>query len=195
LHAAGIPVKLLHARAARLAMPTLEGHPNRLPFSGVLTRLDEPSDEPPGGSGGKRVMIPKAVAQAALPTLLGMAVDCVDSFDGHDHQAKIGLITEADIVGNALTIAGFLYQSDFPAQCERIQAEREQLGFSYECKVAIRNPASDPWVIDKIIFTGAAILYKRDAAYHSTSLAARAALRLPSHIQIQLARLLAPDHR
>src|SRR5690606_33803993 len=49
-------------------------HPNQVPFKGVLTKLDEPSDNPLNGSNGKRVVIPKGVAEEALPSLLGMAV-------------------------------------------------------------------------------------------------------------------------
>jgi hypothetical protein len=160
--------------AMALAVPDVPDHPNRMPFRGVLTRVDEPSDEPPGGAGGKCVEIPKDVAEAALPSLLGMAIDYTENFDGHDKKSKIGVITEATISGNAVNIAGFLYASDFPEECARIQAEKNQLGFSYECKVAISDMDADPWVVTRIIFTGAAVLYKDKAAYHTTSLAAQA---------------------
>ena len=163
----------LHAMS--LDMPT-EEHPNRMPFTGILTRVDEASDEPPGGAAGKRVFIPKEVAQVALPTLMGMGVDTTPEFDGHDAQFKIGVITEATIEGNAVHIAGFLYASDFPEECARIKSEKNRLGFSYECKVAISDKNADPWVVDRIIFTGAAILYKDKAAYRTTSLAAKADL-------------------
>lgn len=159
--------------AMSLEVPQIE-HPNRMPFSGVLTRIDEPSDEPPGGAGGKCVEIPKNVAEEALPTLLGMAIDYTENFDGHDAKSKIGVITEATISGNAIHIAGFLYASDFPEECARIQKEKNQLGFSYECKVAISDMDADPWVVTRIIFTGAAVLYKDKAAYRTTSLAAQA---------------------
>jgi hypothetical protein len=160
-------------QAMSLDMPT-EEHPNRMPFSGILTRIDEASDEPPGGSSGKRVYIPSEVAREALPTLMGMGVDTTPEFDGHDARFKIGFIAEATIEGNAIHIAGFLYASDFPEECARIKAEKNRLGFSYECKVAISDKTADPWVVDRIIFTGAAILYKEKAAYRTTSLAATA---------------------
>ena len=60
-----------------------------------------------------------------------------------------------------MRIAGFLYASDFPEECARIKAEKNRLGFSYECKVAVSDKDADPWVVDRIIFTGAAILYTR----------------------------------
>jgi hypothetical protein len=68
-----------------------------MPFSGVLTKLDQPSDGPPSGSGGKRIVLTKKAAEAALDTLLGMAVDFTPELDGHDPQAKIGVITGVEI--------------------------------------------------------------------------------------------------
>jgi len=160
--------------AMSLQMPDVEDHPNRMPFSGILTRIDEPSDAPPNGSTGKRTLIPKAVAERAIPTLLGMAIDYTKDFDGHDKKSKIGVITEARVEGNAVYIAGFLYSNDFPEECARIKAEKNLLGFSYECLAAISDTDADPWVIDHCVFTGAAVLYKHLAAYTTTSLAAQA---------------------
>ncbi|MDE2101958.1 MAG: hypothetical protein KGL39_32225 [Patescibacteria group bacterium] len=160
--------------AMSLNVPDVEDHPNRMPFSGILTRVDEPSDDPPGGSSGKRVLIPSAVAEGALETLLGMAVDYKPDLSGHDPKNKIGVITEATVEGNAIHIAGFLYAADFPEVCEEIHAQHEDLGFSYECRVAVDDQRAPIWVVNRIVFTGAAILYKKDAAYKSTSLAASA---------------------
>src|ERR1700755_932244 len=72
----------LHAMAVEF--PVVHGHPNRLPFEGVLTLIDTPSDKPPSGSRGHRVILPRAAAEAALPSLLGMAVDYKAGWDGHD---------------------------------------------------------------------------------------------------------------
>jgi len=160
--------------AMALDVPTVADHPNRMPFSGVLTRIDQPSDAPPEGSTGKRTILPKAVAEAALPSLLGMAVDYQPGFGGHDRKRKIGLITGATIVGDAVEIEGFFYARDFPDECQQIKAEKGALGFSYELDARIRDLDADPWVIDYCVFTGAAVLYKELAAYRTTSLAAKA---------------------
>jgi hypothetical protein len=160
--------------AMALDVPTVTDHPNRMPFSGVLTRIDQPSDAPPEGSTGKRTILPKAVAEAALPSLLGMAVDYKPGFEGHDRKRKIGLITGATIVGDAVEIEGFFYARDFPDECQQIKAEKGALGFSYELDARIRDLDADPWVIDYCVFTGAAVLYKELAAYRTTSLAAKA---------------------
>ncbi len=160
--------------AMSLDMPDDPDHPNRMPFKGILTRVDEPSDKPPGGASGKRVFIPAEVAEEALSTLMGMGVDCTPDFSGHDTRFKIGVITAATISGNALNIAGHLYRDDFPSECSDIKSKRKLLGFSYECKVAISDKDADPWIVDRIVFTGAAILLKKKAAYETTSIAAQA---------------------
>lgn len=161
--------------AMAIEMPEVEDHPNRMPFSGILTRLDQPSDQAPHGSSGKLVYLPKDVAERALPSLLGMAVDFEAGFEGHDPQAKIGVITAATIEGNALHIEGFIYASDFPEEAVAIQRDKNQLGFSFEMKrVQVETMDANPLVITDCVFTGAAILKKDRAAYTTTSLAAAA---------------------
>src|SRR4051812_28674972 len=81
-----------------IEMPPVSTHPNRLPFRGVLTILDAPSDRPPAGARGHRVVLTRAAAEAALPSLIGMAVDFTAAFDGHDARRKVGIVTSAEIV-------------------------------------------------------------------------------------------------
>jgi len=54
-----------------IEMPRVEGHPNRVGFRGVLTLVDEASDKPPAGARGHRVILTRAAAEAALPSLMG----------------------------------------------------------------------------------------------------------------------------
>jgi len=112
-------------------MPEVAGHPNRAAFRGVLTVVDEPSQRAPSGSKGRRVVLTKAAAEAALPSLLGMALDYAPSYDRHDVRRKVGVITSAEIVGRNLEVGGYLYAKDFPdivaevAKCGRRTAEVE----------------------------------------------------------------------
>ena len=69
-------------------IPHVEGHPNRVPFDGVLTFLDTVSDKAPAGARGHCVLLTRAAAEQALPSLLGMAVDYRLGWDGHDCQAQ-----------------------------------------------------------------------------------------------------------
>src|SRR5271165_4410374 len=88
----------LQLEAMALAMPEVAGHPNRLPFRGVLTLVGVASQHAPHGAQGHRVMLTRRATDAALPSLLGMALDHAPSLDSHDVRCKIGIITEANIV-------------------------------------------------------------------------------------------------
>jgi hypothetical protein len=74
----------LRLDAMAVELPDVAGHPNRVPFSGVLTLVDCPSDRAPAGAAGHRVLLPRKVAERALPSLLGMAVGFAPGLRGHD---------------------------------------------------------------------------------------------------------------
>ncbi len=171
VHAASMEITL---DAMSLMVPDVKGHPNRHPFSGIVTRIGLPSDKAPGGSMGKRVILTPEAVEAAIPSLLGMGVDYSHDFNGHDPERKIGVITDAKSKGDALHIKGFFYSADFPHVVQEIVANRRQLGWSYELIV---NPggsqvAGDFLVVTDFVFTGAAVLRKDAAAYSTTTLAA-----------------------
>ena len=182
-----------------LAMPRLARHPNRLAFRGVLTLVDVPSDRAPAGSRGHRVILSRAAAERAIPSLLGMGLDFTASFDGHDARRKVGIITSADIVqldslkGHrfsgaalapnkfgalapegkpaALIISGFLFARDFPDVVRDLRLHAGALGMSYEIAEArIADPAAKIWAITEAVFTGAAVLRRDKAAYAQTSI-------------------------
>ena len=160
-------------QARSLDIPT-EKHPNKMPFSGILTRIDEPSDAAPDGSGGARVMITMEAAEKALDSLLGMAVDYQQNWDGHDPQAKIGVITGAEIQDNAIRVNGFIYAADFPEVAKQIKANKHALGMSFEARdLMTTDPKADPIPIFDCVFTGAAILLRDKAAYKTTSISAQ----------------------
>ena len=153
--------------------PVVAGHPNRLPFEGVLTLVDVPSDKAPSGSRGHRVVLTRQAAQAALPSLLGMAVDYKTGWDGHDARQKCGIITSAEIAGKQLTVAGFLFARDFPeleSQLEQRAQVEGMMGMSYELADAhVADMRAPIWSITRATFTGAAILLRDKAAYRNTS--------------------------
>jgi hypothetical protein len=147
------------------------GIPNRAPFSGVLTLVDEPSTKPPSGARGHRVILTRGAALAALPSLLGMAVDYAPSWDGHDARRKCGIITQADVEGSRLRVAGYLFAKDFP------EVERQMrrclpgaMGMSWELADAhVEDMRAEVWTLTRATFTGAAILLREKAAYRNTS--------------------------
>jgi len=165
----------MELRAMAVEFPVVHGHPNRLPFEGVLTLLDVPSDRAPSGARGHRVVLTREAAEAALPSLLGMAVDYKAGWDGHDARQKCGIITSAEIQGNRLTVAGYLYARDYPEMEGRIQgsgadAGETLMGMSYELADAhVADMRAQIWTLTRATFTGAAILLREKAAYRNTS--------------------------
>ena len=114
----------LELESMAIQMPVVEQHPNREAFRGVLTLLDVPSDKPPSGSRGHRVVLTRAAAEAALPSLLGMGLDYAPSLDRHDTRRKIGVITRAEIVGKTLELGGHLFARDFPEIVKEIRKSK-----------------------------------------------------------------------
>ncbi len=156
-------------RAMAVEFPVVAGHPNRLPFEGVLTLVDVPSDKAPSGSRGHRVVLSHAAAEQALPSLLGMAVDYKTGWDGHDARQKCGIITSASIVGQKLTVGGFLFARDYPEMEDKISGDGA-MGMSYELADAhVADMQASVWTLTKATFTGAAILLRDKAAYRNTS--------------------------
>ena len=161
----------MRLEAMALEIPRVEGHPNRVPFEGVLTVVNSVSDLAPAGARGHRVMLTRDAAEKALPSLLGMAVDYRPGWDGHDARRKIGLLTEADVIGPRLTVRGYLYARDFPEVAEAVARQSpETLGMSYELADArVEDMRAEVWKLTRVTFTGAAILLREKAAYRATS--------------------------
>ena len=164
-----------------IEMPRVQGHPNRAEFRGVLTVVDVPSDKSPSGARGHRVLLTRRAAEAAIPSLLGMALDYSPTLDRHDARRKIGVITRAEIVGRTIEVGGFLYARDFPeivaeigkpgrgARASLSRTERAGLGMSYEIADAlVEDIKANVWILNRVTFTGAAILKRDKAAYRST---------------------------
>src|SRR5512138_2642233 len=175
-----------------IALPPVAAHPNRLPFRGVLTRLDTASDRPPSGARGHRVLLTRAAAEAALPSLLGMGLDYAASFDRHEPRRKVGIITEAEIVPQwpvasgqwpaeprrletgkrkleTLFVSGYLFARDFPDVVRELRNTGRLLGMSYEITDArIADLRATVWTVTEFTFTGAAVLRRDRAAHRDT---------------------------
>src|ERR1700735_5427957 len=126
----------MQMRAMAVEFPEVHGHPNRLRFEGVLTLVDVASDKAPNGAKGHRVVLTRTDAEAALPSLLGMAVDYKAGWDGHDARQKCGIITAAHIEGKRLLVSGFLFARDYPEFGKEFgglsAAAGDSMGMSYE---------------------------------------------------------------
>jgi hypothetical protein len=161
----------MRLEAMAVKFPHVEAHPNRVSFDGVLTVVNTASDKAPAGARGHRVLLTREAAEKALPSLLGMAVDYRPGWDGHDARRKIGLLTEADLVGLRLVVRGYLYARDFPDVAQAIHAHASAgLGMSYELADArVEDMRAEIWKLTRVTFTGAAVLLREKAAYKCTS--------------------------
>jgi hypothetical protein len=134
--------------------PAIQGHPNRMPFEGVLTLVDVASDRAPSGSRGHRVTLSRTA-----------------DWDGHDARSKCGILTSADIVGQRLMVGGYLYARDFPeVEAKLHDLAAGSMGMSYELADAhVEDMRASIWKLNRVTFTGAAILLREKAAYRQTS--------------------------
>jgi hypothetical protein len=149
-------------------------HPNKMPFSGTLLVVDSPSNKPPHGSQGHRILVPKAVAQKRLNSLIDMGLNYLPGdLDGHAPRHKVGIITGAWIEGKNVKVKGFLWKKDFPEVVRDLHSGK--LGMSMElADVYVRSKDEDVWYLEDFHFSGATVLLKTAAAYYATALAAAA---------------------
>jgi len=173
----------LDLESMAIEMPACAGHPNRRPFRGVLTVVDVASDKAPAGARGHRVVLTRAAAEAALASLLGMALDYAPSLDRHDAQRKVGIITRAELADRKLELGGYVFARDFPDIVKEIERSGRAahpvggftaragsgLGMSYEIADArVADMRAKIWTLTCVTFTGAAILRREKAAYRDT---------------------------
>lgn len=155
--------------------------PNWMPFTGTCMFVDVPSDGVPDGGVDKPVMFPKDEVEKSLDTFKSMGVNCrwddwmspSYALTGHDSQNKVGVITEAEIVGNEVVIKGGLWEWDFYALCETIKLAKESLGWSIECQMSVKDSGDYITAYD-VSFVGCALMYSDAAAFKQTYLAAQA---------------------
>jgi len=163
----------IEVESMAIEMPRVESHPNREEFRGVLTVVGMASDRPPAGASGHRVVLTRGAAEEALASLLGMGLDYAPSLDRHDAQRKVGIITQAEIVGRRLELGGYLFAKDFPEVVRTIRGNggkaRGELGMSFEIADArVADVREAVWKLTQVTFTGAAILLREKAAYRET---------------------------
>ncbi len=137
----------MRLEAMAVKIPHVEGHPNKVPFVGVLTVVNTASDKAPAGARGHRVMLTREAAEKALPSLLGMAVDLPAGVGRPRCAAQDRLLTEANLVGQKLVVKGYLYARDFPEVAEAIEAQApEAMGMSYELADArVEDMRAEVW--------------------------------------------------
>ena len=149
-------------------------------FQGVLCLLDTPSDRPPEGASMHRTLVPTELARRTMGELVGKPVNVDSALSGHAKKQIVGILTKSWIDGNKLMVQGRLFDKNQEALVQRIQANKGQLGMSFEIgNAAVDNEQAPVWTLTDLQWTGCALLDRSKAAYQSTavSMAARAAFR------------------
>jgi len=164
----------------------------RQAFTSTVTYAGIPSDGPVSGTeeipgGPYRILIPTELMQAKVEELITKGVFAALSLNTHDGTTRIGTFTDAwterfagtDI--EAVKASGFLQRKRDEELVGKVieRARAGELGFSYDMK-------NTPFQIEEFdgeavaVLTdfewrGATVLYRQDAAYAFTQLAAKLA--------------------
>ena len=157
----------MRIECSAVELPKWPKHSNRLPFLGVLGFVDVPSDKAPGGGRGHKVQLTRKAAVEALGSIIGMGL-CHNSDNvRHDSSRKIGVITQARLIGKRIVVRGILYAKDCAQDVDQLR--KGQFGMSYEIGDAhVPDLRAAVWILDRIHFTGAAVLLAEKAAYRNT---------------------------
>ena len=143
-------------------------HPNKFPFTGVLTVVDAPSDKAPSGARGHRVILTDSAARTAIPTLIGMGINFASSGKKHNPESKVGIIEHAEIQGWKAMVSGYVFGRDCPTVISQLNASADY-GMSYEIADAhVEDMRAEVWKLTRVTFTGASILPREHAAYRLT---------------------------
>lgn len=146
---------------------------NRAPITGVLFRVDEPSEAIPAKGPGMPLYVPKEVAASILNTVAGLPLDAHDNLSQHADEEIAGVMLSAELRGQDFVVHGYLWPGSKSSKVRKIVANQERLGMSmmadawgHEAEV---NGQKVFWV-DDIELGGANILFSDCATYRKTRL-------------------------
>jgi hypothetical protein len=138
-----------------------------------------PSDSPPCGTGGKKLIIYPEAAQKAIDTIVNMPLNCEFGGDfwgsypeyamtGHNTRFIVGEITKGTVDGDVLVGSGIIWKQNHPDVAYMVNNAVDALGFSIEANINGSTEDETTVTATDITFTGAAILWKKCAAFEST---------------------------
>jgi hypothetical protein len=166
-------------QVSNIEVTQIPAHPNKMMWTGVVTRLGVPSDAAPCGTNGKLLIISQEAAVSAIDTIVNMPLNCEFGGDfwgsspeyamtGHDQQFVIGAISSGTVEVDALVCSGIIWKQNFPDVAFMINNAVDALGFSIELDVLRSTEDDTTLTATEIVFTGASTLWKKCAAFEST---------------------------
>jgi hypothetical protein len=150
-----------------------ESGKNRVPVTGVLFRIDEPSEAVPAKGPGLPLYIPAEVAASIVNTVTGLPLDAHDNLSQHAEEEITGAMLSAEVQGKDFVVHGVLWPASKTSKVKKIAANAEKLGMSMTADAWGHEAEVDGnkvfWV-DDLDLSGANILFSDCATYQKTRL-------------------------
>jgi hypothetical protein len=152
----------------------IQNHGNRMPFEGILFRIDEASETAPSKGSTLPLFIPREVAERAVDSVLqaeGLPLDADDSLTQHANNQIAGIMTRAEIRGKDFLVRGHLFPWSQKEKLDLIVANKDRLGMSMNARARGREAEVDGqkvFYIEELDLLGANILYSDHATYQKT---------------------------
>lgn len=143
-------------------------HPNKMNFVATLCYIDQPSDAPPCGTNGKKLVLTRSAVENGIETMNLMGINVSDDFTGHNPREKVGVIEKAYVEGDELKGIGFIYAHDFPDVAYMIKNAVDDMGFSIEACITRKNEDENNVYAEEVTFTGVCMLWAKSAAFKQT---------------------------
>ena len=166
--------ELITLTVPKLTLLQSSKSPNRLPIEGMLFQCDVVSEGIPAKGPGKRLMIPRSVALAAVDQIQSLPLDAHPSLRKHCNDSIVGTMLSARIKDdNGFWISGNLFPWSQPEIVASIRASKHEMGFSINAYTRGHDEeinAETVHVIDELTLVGANILYADSATFSGTKL-------------------------
>ena len=166
--------ELITLTVPKLTLLQSSRSPNRLPIEGMLFQCDVVSEGIPAKGPGKRLMIPRSVALAAVDQIQSLPLDADPSLRKHCNDSIVGTMLSARIKDdNGFWISGNLFPWSQPEIVASIRASKHEMGFSINAYTRGHDEEIDSevvHVIDELTLVGANILYADSATFSGTKL-------------------------
>lgn len=173
-------------------------HPNKMLWTGIVTRVGLPSNAAPCGTGGKLLIISEEAAKNAAPSMVNMPLNCEWPDDiwfgsspemamtGHDTDNIIGTVISAEVIGDSFVCSGIVWKQNFPDVAFMINNAVESLGFSIEANINSSTEDDSAVTVTDITFTGLATLWKKCAAWENTEFQQLVASRIKTKDDVDM---------
>ena len=115
----------LELESMAIQMPVVDQHPNREAFRGVLTLVDVPSDKPPAGSRGHRVVLTRTAAEKALAFSARHGAGLLrPHLTGMTPAERSASLLARRLSARRWSLGGHLFARDFPEIVKEIGKSR-----------------------------------------------------------------------